>query len=399
VSERGRIPELDGLRGIAIGTILLYHYFYIPLPATPGSVLAYLLTPGRIGWSGVDLFFVLSGFLIGGILLDARESPNYYSAFYARRFFRIIPAYFLLLISYLVLNSLSAVASMRTLATVTDCQLPIAPYFLFLQNFWMGTRNTLGGTTLGITWSLAIEEQFYLTLPLIIRLIPRRRLVWVLLAGIGFAEVLRVGLNFLLPNNYTFISVLMPCRADALFLGVLGAYAFREPTYRIWLERNRRLLGYALSVLALGVAVMVKLLGRVGFGLMPLGGYTWIATFFLCALLYSLLVPASLLSRCLCWKWLRALGVIAYGTYLSHQFILNLLFAALRSGSPRLASPADIVLTLTALLTTLVLCSVSWNYLEKPLVRIGHHWQYHRAGGHGAATVPSPIERADTATT
>src|SRR6267378_3037670 len=73
-----RIPELDGMRGIAIGLILVYHYFLLPLSPHVGSALWYVQSCGRLAWTGVDLFFVLSGFLIGGILLDARESSNYF---------------------------------------------------------------------------------------------------------------------------------------------------------------------------------------------------------------------------------------------------------------------------------------------------------------------------------
>src|SRR5438477_5061376 len=148
--ETGRIAELDGLRGLAIGIILFFHYGYMIAELRPGSALSYLFIPGRIGWSGVDLFFVLSGFLIGGILLDAREASNFYCVFYARRFFRIIPAYFVLLLSYILVASL---ASMHPrLRLVAENSLPIGPYFVFLQNLWMGMKNIMGGSELGMTW-------------------------------------------------------------------------------------------------------------------------------------------------------------------------------------------------------------------------------------------------------
>src|SRR5260221_3082871 len=91
----GRIPELDGIRGLAIGLVLLWHFYVVPIDAVPRSVLAYLQAAGRLTWSGVDLVFVLSGFLIGRILLDNREATNYFRVFYTRRFFRILSAYFL----------------------------------------------------------------------------------------------------------------------------------------------------------------------------------------------------------------------------------------------------------------------------------------------------------------
>jgi peptidoglycan/LPS O-acetylase OafA/YrhL len=91
-----RIPELDGLRGVAIGLVLINHYFSDALVVRLPHPLAILQLPTRLTWSGVDLFFVLSGFLIGGILLDAKESPNYFKVFYTRRALRILPIYLLL---------------------------------------------------------------------------------------------------------------------------------------------------------------------------------------------------------------------------------------------------------------------------------------------------------------
>src|SRR5580700_8324906 len=87
----GRILELDGLRGIAILIVMVGHYFAVPGAGITSFLDGYWF---RLGWTGVDLFFVISGFLIGGILLDVRDSPRYFKTFYIRRFFRIIPLYY-----------------------------------------------------------------------------------------------------------------------------------------------------------------------------------------------------------------------------------------------------------------------------------------------------------------
>src|SRR5258708_11706525 len=105
----GRIPELDGLRGVAILSVLVWHYFYFHPAAGhhPVGLARQLYVHFEqflaLGWSGVDLFFVLSGFLIGGILLNARNSPSYFRTFYLRRFFRIVPIYYAWLVAYLLL--------------------------------------------------------------------------------------------------------------------------------------------------------------------------------------------------------------------------------------------------------------------------------------------------------
>jgi len=91
MSERDRIPELDGLRGIAIGLVLIWHYFFVIGVPTPGTLISYLFVGLRLTWTGVDLFFVLSGFLIGGILLDAQRSSNYLGFSISVASFRIVP--------------------------------------------------------------------------------------------------------------------------------------------------------------------------------------------------------------------------------------------------------------------------------------------------------------------
>jgi peptidoglycan/LPS O-acetylase OafA/YrhL len=91
----GRIPELDGIRGLAILLVLVWHYFGHFEGVLQRSWQAYALATLRLSWSGVDLFFVLSGFLIGGILYDAKDSKSYYQTFYRRRILRIFPLYFL----------------------------------------------------------------------------------------------------------------------------------------------------------------------------------------------------------------------------------------------------------------------------------------------------------------
>jgi peptidoglycan/LPS O-acetylase OafA/YrhL len=109
----------------------------------------------NLGWSGVDLFFVLSGFLIGGILLDARESPNYFRVFYRRRVCRIFPVYFAFLVAFFL------AAHFSQSANVQDFFRPPIPWLAcatFIQNFWMAVHHNRGGIALNPIWSLAVEE-------------------------------------------------------------------------------------------------------------------------------------------------------------------------------------------------------------------------------------------------
>src|SRR5208282_1194126 len=375
----GRIAELDGIRGLAIGMVLIYHYFLIRIDVPVRSAAAYALSTGRLAWSGVDLFFVLSGFLIGGILLEARGSVNYFRVFYTRRFFRIVPIYAVLLSACYVVHTLVRLGVGGRIASLTQGELPWIPHLLFLQNFWMAWRNTLGAPALSVTWSLAVEEQFYLTLPLIVWALSPRRLVIFLGAGALSAPILRFALHTLWPGHVWAWFTLMPCRADSLLLGVLGAVIIRDSACRAWLEEHRRLMRWVLLVLVMGIAVLTKY--SAGFfdttgTLIVTVGFTWLAAFYLCVLMYSLLWRDSVLSRCLRWSWLCWLGAIAYGTYLLHELIEGLAYGLIWSRPPLILSVPNFGVSLLALGVTLVICRASWILFERPLVKIGHRAQY-----------------------
>lgn len=368
-----RIPELDGIRGIAIGLVLIDHFFARIIITRPGSFLAYSLVPFRLTWTGVDLFFVLSGFLIGGILLDARESSNYFRVFYVRRFFRIIPIYFVLLISTAFCMHLSKTGHLGNYEELYTGTLPWPMFLLFLQNIGLSIRHVYGTFPLGATWSLAVEEQFYLTLPLLIRFLSRRALLRVIFGVIVAAPLLRAWFFHINPANGFTWYTLMPCRADQLLLGVLGAIAIRNPDWKSWLLANRRLFLLIGFVLLTGMALLdwraayyTSTMSIVAFG------FSWISFFYLACLLYAVLFTDSLLSRCLRWGWLRGLGIIAYGTYLFHELFLSISFGRV----PWLRSFRDFALSLLTLVVTIVFCRLSWLYFEKPLVKLGHHTSY-----------------------
>jgi peptidoglycan/LPS O-acetylase OafA/YrhL len=384
-----RIPELDGLRGVAIGMVVIYHAFLFHVVPQHGSLLAYALTPVRIGWSGVDLFFVLSGFLIGGILLDARDAPNYFSTFYIRRFFRIVPVYYATLA---ILFALSLVARSHPGTPADwgmDGILTLYVFPLFVHNIWMAVCNTMGPGMLPVFWSLGVEEQFYLTLPLLVRFCTRRRLATLAIEAILLAPILRLLLYSFWPNHPLAWFVLMPCRADSLCFGVLAAIALRNVAWKAWLTSHRRLLRALLVFFAAGLPFVTQT-DMLANGLFMVSlMLSWLAAFYVLVLVYAMTFSNSLLARCLRWPWLRWLGTIAYGMYLLHIMVLSIvvdfLGAALHLHSP----VAQLAAASLAIAITLALSSISWLYFEKPLVARGHRLVYQPPPGSRSAVAAS----------
>ena len=156
-----RIPALDGLRGVAIALVLFWHFILCSIPCTGGTAFGYFNKLFRHSYSGVDLFFVLSGFLITQILLRDVGSKDWLKRFWIRRAFRILPLYFLFLLAAMIFSLMGNPAQGGYFTTPN----PIWPYLLMLQNIEMARQRSLG--TWGVTWSLAVEEQFYLFYPAI----------------------------------------------------------------------------------------------------------------------------------------------------------------------------------------------------------------------------------------
>ena len=243
------------------------------------------------------------------------------------------------------------------------------PYYLgLLQNFWMAKNAAYGSHLLGVTWSLAVEEQFYLTLPLTIRYISRSRLWWVIGGMIAGAPVLR-----LLVSPFSGY-VLMPCRMDALGWGLAAALMTRD--VKLWevVCQRRKWVYLALGGTLLGVV------GLLLSGFTPFTKSLFGLEYSLLALLYFLLLLSTLLNGRLeavfSMRPLRHLGIIAYGLYLLHfpcisavQALVILVYAG-PSGWAKLG------ISFSGLVLATLLATMSWEYMEKPLIKRGHGYRY-----------------------
>ena len=357
ISTGKRIVELDGLRGCACLLVVIGHYF--------GEV-AHGARFLRLEWIGVDLFFCLSGYLIGGILLDNRTSGSYGATFYIRRGFRIFPIYYLTVALVLLV--------LPRFAELVEPVYPPSVYFGYAQNIVMSLTGVETTPWLMPTWTLCVEEQFYLLLPLIIYFAPARRLPHILLVMIASASLFRLGL-VLLSTNKLALFMLLPSEWDLLFLGVLGAYVRRSPALWGQLQGSDR---RGLNVITLAGVTLVPLLaiadnvigfrsfdvvGRLALGLALTG-------------LVLLLVSGAPEGARFRAPVLRFFGVISYGLYLIQQPVAGILHGVILGSRPDIGTLPQLAVTFVAFGASVGIAYLSWTFFESPLVRFGHRWRY-----------------------
>jgi peptidoglycan/LPS O-acetylase OafA/YrhL len=367
MGDSTRIRQLDGVRGVAIVMVLAWHYLACQ-EVSQGMLPAGVAASLSLMWSGVDLFFVLSGFLIAGILLDNRGAANYFRVFYARRTCRILPLYFLVLLAYLALVAAGAQEG-YSLRFLFDDPLPAWSFATFTQNIVMGLEGHYGQRFLGATWSLAVEEQFYLFVPLLVYALPRRVLPAVLVGLIGLAPLLR----WASPGLHAFVNT--PWRGDSLLAGALLAVLVRWAPFVPAVRRHVRVVVGLLTALLLGAGVISWRPAAMG-----VFNHTWLAALYCVVILLAYVREPATLGRVLGSGLLVWLGRLSYGIYLFHQIALGLVFWWMRGGPPTLGSAGDGGLILLALGLTLGTAVLSFRYVESPFLRYGQQWRYAATG-------------------
>lgn len=364
--EKGeRIGELDGIRALAIALVLVWHYFCIqifPEPATPWApVKAALATT----WSGVDLFFVLSGFLIGGVLLDHRNAKNAWPTFFMRRVCRIFPAYFVVVGLFII----AVLLGFSSNSWLVGDPMPLWSYATFTQNFFMAARDAYGAQWVAITWSLAVEEQFYLVIPLLLLFLPKRFSTFVLIALIIAAPIFRANMErldaYLLPFS----------RADSLLSGVLCAMIVRHDIWKQYAARWRVVL--PIPFIAFGAWVAYETATG------PLPGLVWVhvalAGFYASLILLVLAWRGATITAPLRSASLRWLGERSYAIYLLHQLVSGSVHGQLFGRPPVMTDLASVGATLLSLVLTFVLAELSYRVVETPFLKLGRRFKFHEA--------------------
>jgi peptidoglycan/LPS O-acetylase OafA/YrhL len=330
----------------------------------------------RLSWSGVDLFFVLSGFLIGGILIDNRDAKNLWPVFYLRRSLRILPLYFFILILFaFFLQDFPWPLNNEPL----NSPLPLWSYATFTQNFLIGLKGTFGSNWLGPTWSLAIEEQFYIFLPFLIVFLKPKLLPWFVLGAIVIATPLRI-IFYHAESTFLSFYVLMPCRMDSLLMGVACAIIYRSPDAMNFIKSNRSLANITMAILFYAVIVLGFVSSHPFSRGMVFGGYTLLAALYATVLLVSI-DDTGALKKLTTWTPLRKLGEIAFGVYLTHEITLGLAFIVLRGKQPEIKTAADVFTMLAALVATIAFSKASWEFFERRLNSIGRSTPFEQSTG------------------
>jgi peptidoglycan/LPS O-acetylase OafA/YrhL len=389
------IPSLDGLRGLAVIAVILCHANH----ATGGPLMVGRLT-GPVasvfgwGWIGVDLFFVLSGFLITGILFDAKGGDGYFRKFYARRILRIFPLYFGFL---LLVIALSRLGCSFTPWVSRDGALSLG---LFFYNFWLVFTHQFIDC-LHAFWSLAVEEHFYLFWPLAVFAFHRRALMRLCLAGAVLSLLLRVAL--ILGGTWPLSAFfLTPCHLDGLLAGSCVALAWRDPTDWARVQRWSGRVVLGSGCLLLGIALGQRhFLPDIDFrrGDAATVDSTLVLTLGLSclAVLFAGLVAIAVGANQGDWPRrvfeqpaLRTIGKYSYGIYVFHPLILSLTVALLSPASHLPVFVAKPVVAIWALVASLVTAWLSYHCFEKHFLRLKRYFDYRKESPTPPLFVPQP---------
>ncbi len=360
-ATRAYYPALDVLRGLAISIVVFYHNF--------GSISFF-----RFGWMGVDLFFVLSGFLITDLLLKSRENKFYFRNFYIRRVLRIFPLYYLVLLGFFILSPVlfSQKGPDTTFSYYNENKLW---YWSYFQNWLMVHKGPAPVPFLSHFWSLAVEEQFYIFWPIMIFFIKKlQNLKKVILGLIVFALIIRIFTWMSNPHEVEVFYCSTITRMDSLLMGCFLA---------VHLKQGKEIPAHMIKITTLSFITLIisslAIFGNVRQDnlLFPTVGYSISAAFF-SSLLYLLIRHETYLLPWL--KHLKALsfiGKISYGMYVYHipiYLILSYLLSQILDNYATSLFNHALFVSFLSLALTIIASTISFYLLEKPILNLKKHF-------------------------
>jgi len=365
-----RIPELDGVRGIAI---LMAMSFHIPPHAAlffDSPLAKFFYSISQMGWAGVDLFFVLSGFLITNILLEKKGQKNYFRNFYMRRVLRIFPVYYLCLTILFIAGFYDSTATGESNSSI------MLWFYSYMHNwlFALGSGQVL---YFGHFWSLAIEEQFYLFWPFVVYYADQKLLTKIGGIAIVGALLLRIYFVFIqgqtsLINTFPYFSTV--ARIDSLLIGAMVAIGFRSITSIEGLTKDAQ-KGLALSAIIVMACILVQPASPLyNNGAMLTVGFSGLAL--LTAALIILLLnknESNFARRIFRSRILTFFGKYSYALYVFHWPVTSYFVEYFLKKGYQGFVPW-VVFIVGAFTITLILALLSWNLMEKPILGLKRYF-------------------------
>ena len=402
--SKERIVALDGLRGAAILMVMVSHLMI--LDQYNGNVV---WTFFKAGWMGVDLFFVLSGFLITDILLKTRNGEHYFRNFIARRTLRIFPLYYAVLIIVWVCGKIFSPEATGD---------SIAWYFTYSSNVGMAIKNNwlhiAGPLEVSHFWSLAVEEQFYLFWPLVVYFTEARKLIWLCVLMFLAGPFIRMVIGIPFESESLAAYVMTPARMDSLAVGaLLSCIRHVDPAStnpRVILNRVLSIGGAIISALALffvssqlmwvGLSLMLisvaidlhakqsKLLLFAFSGIATIGTlyhysaeytYSFFGLFFMMCVNYVVFHRVELANRLFSSRLMIELGTYSYSMYIFHHLFQRQwksLFESVFFSGKMHELIGQACYIVVCILITYALARISWVILERPFLKLKDRFEY-----------------------
>lgn len=392
IRTSGHIPVLDGLRGVAILMVLIGHFYRKSFisEAYPGTVTNIVGRIVGMNGFGVELFFVLSGFLITGILLDTRHEEGFFRKFYMRRILRIFPLYYgaLAVVLFIVPLIVQFDEGARRIAAH---QVWLWTYLVnYPTSGWIWDDSQL--FSLGHFWSLAVEEHFYLVWPAVVALVSRRGLYAVCASLIGVGIACRLLIALLGTDAPTFFQWTTLQKLDGLVIGALLAAVLRDASFAPLLPTGR---GFRWMFGTAGVVLLIYVWMPRTWQTPAMSVFTelLVAFFFGLLLLQALrLQHPQALHRLFTTRLLMMFGKYSYGLYVIHG-ILRPCFERVfdpAGYSQRFGLPFFYLLVywLLTISISFVLAYMSYQFFEKRFLALKSHFEYTRRASRSSARIP-----------
>ena len=347
------LASLDGVRGFAVLFVVSHHLFF----GISDGIIHLPQQISAIPVSGVDLFFVLSGFLIGGIIIDEYKSINFWKKFMLRRMGRIFPVYFLVVGSFAIAMLFLQHKYFFDTFLLVD-PLPIAPYFTFTQSYFQGMANVSGPKWVAMTWSLSVEEQFYLFLPFIAILFGRKGIFSTIIIAILAAPVIRnIAFDHLgFYAGYMFF----PARMDSIAMGVAVAI----------IVRNNKLFSHLVGsklVYLIPFTLFFFLNLKINLGGYILDSFTFRALFYASIIMIVSTKNNIFIRTIFENKIVLFFGSISFALYMYHQLISGLLYGIIYNRAPKIDNLESFFISILVFLISIILSMISLKYFETPI--------------------------------